>query len=568
MMRLTVCLALALIGCAHENRPAASAAATESAARPEATGTPPAAHEHSMAAPASAAPRLDDLGNHHRAVTANAAAQGWFDQGLRLVYAFNHDEAQRAFEAGAAADPNCAMCSWGVALVLGPNYNLPAMPDRAKAAWTAIGEAKKRAPHATAVEQALIAALEKRYADPPAATAAEQAKIDGAYADAMRAVAHQFPDDDDVQVLFAEAMMDLRPWKLWEPDGKPAPGTEELVATLDKVLARNPQHPGANHYYIHALEASPHPEKALAAAKRVGGMMPGAGHLVHMPSHVYERVGQYEDAAEANRQAIAADKKYVEKAHPQGFYGMYVAHNFDFLFASAMMAGRGDEAVKAARDMMASLPIEMFKSMPGFDFIVPSAALALVRFGRWQEALDEKAPPKDLPLAVMLDSYARTRALTGLGKLDDADKQLATLADQVKALPKELMADMAPAPLMGSVAESLARGELLLKRGKTKEGLAALQKAVDEGDKLPYAEPPDWYYPPRHTLGARLVTLKKYAEAEKVYRADLQKNPNNGWSLVGLRACLKAQKKPTGDVDAQIAAAFKTAEKPIAASDF
>jgi tetratricopeptide (TPR) repeat protein len=554
-MRTLIGLAFVVAGCAHGSGGGQPTAMMES--RPESA----------TAAPATGAPRLDDLGNHHRPITATPAAQAWFDQGLRLVYAFNHDEAQRAFEECARVDPAAAACPWGQALVLGPNYNLPAMPDRARAAWMALGAAV-RAPKASPVERALVEALRKRYSNPPAATPAEQTKLDSAYADAMRQVAKQYPDDDDVQVLFAEAMMDLRPWKLWLPDGKPAPGTEEIVATLEKVLARHPQHPGANHYYIHAVEASPHPERGLAAAKRVGGMMPGAGHLVHMPSHVYERVGQYEEAAEANRKAIVADKQYLANANPTGFYGMYVAHNFDFLWQAAMMSGRGNESLQAARDMMGTIPMEMFKQMPGFDFIIPSAALTLVRFGRWNEVLAEKAPPAELKMAAMLFTYARARALIGLGRLDDADKELATLSSEIKALPKDMMADMAPAPLMGSIAEKLVRGELLLKRGKTTEGLAALEAAVSDADELPYAEPPDWYYPPRHTLGARLLGLKKAARAEAVYREDLKRNPNNGWALVGLRAALQAQKKPTKEVDAQLAVAFKTAEAPIAASDF
>jgi tetratricopeptide (TPR) repeat protein len=558
-MRILVCATLVLAGCAHGGgKPAATestaaAGAGSEASQAESAKPASGAHDH-MAATATATPppRLDDLGDYHRAVTATPAAQAWFDQGLRLVYAFNHDEAQRAFEEGARVDPNCALCAWGAALVLGPNYNLPAMPDRARAAWAALDQAVARAPKAAPVERALIEALKKRYSDPPATTPEEQAKLDGAYAEAMRQVARQFPDDDDVQVLFAES----------------APGTEEIVGTLEKVLARHPEHPGANHYYIHAVEASPHPERGLAAAKRVGGMMPGAGHLVHMPSHVYQRVGRYEDAAEANRRAIVADKQYAAKANPQGFYGMYMAHNFDFLWQSAMMAGRANESLQAARDMMAAIPMEMFKSMPGFDFIIPSAALTLVRFGRWKEVLAEKAPPADLPMATMLFTYARARALIGLGQLDAADKELATLSSEIAALPKDMMADMAPAPLMGAIAEKLVRGELLLKRGQAAAGLAALQAAVSEGDKLPYAEPPDWYYPPRHTLGARLLGLKRAAQAEAVYREDLKRNPNNGWALVGLRAALQAQKKPSKDVEAQLAVAFKTAEAPIAVSDF
>ena len=553
--------------CAHEPPPAATtsaAAATKTEPQPVAP-----AHEHA-AATGQAAKLYDNLGDHHRAVsTTNAEAQRYFDQGLRLTYAFNHEEAGRSFEAAAARDPSCAACWWGAALVLGPNYNQPAGADRAKKAVALLAKAKA-APNASPVERALVAALAKRYVDPPPAADDQkgQAALDEAYANAMRDVAKQFPDDDDVQVLFAESMMDLRPWRLWEPDGKPAPGTDEILATLEKVLARSPQHPGANHYYIHAVEASPHPEKALAAADRIAKLMPGAGHIVHMPSHVYERVGRYNDAAEANRQAIAADKKYTGTIGDPGYYAMYVAHNFQFLWAAALMAGRGDESLQAARDMVKLVPAEMWKQMPEVSFAVAAPTLSLVRFGRWNEVLAEAAPPAELPMPSILHHYARGRAFAALGKLGDADAEVAAMQKIVATLPKTAVAGFTPGADYAAVAIDLVRGEVACRRGKIAEGLAHLKKAVATHDTFPYAEPPDWYYPPRQTLGAWLLRAKKPADAARVFEEDLKKNPDNGWALTGLREALRAQKKPTAAVEARLAKAWRDADVKVASSDF
>jgi tetratricopeptide (TPR) repeat protein len=561
MRRLVLALAL-VAGCAHER------AATPPAAAEAKTEAQP--HEHMAAATAQPAKLYDNLGDYHLAVsTKNVEAQKYFDQGLRLTYAFNHEEAQRSFEAAAARDPSCAICWWGAALVLGPNYNQPAGADRAKKAIGFLTRAKA-APSASPVERALIAALEKRYKDPPPAAddTKGQTALDEAYANAMRDVAKQYPNDDDVQVLFAESMMDLRPWRLWEPDGKPAPGTDEILASLEKVMARNAQHPGANHYYIHATEASPHPEKGLAAADRVGGMMPGAGHLVHMPSHTYQRVGRYNDAAEANRKAIEADKTYTGTIGDPGYYAMYVAHNFQFLWASAMMAGRGDESLRAARDMVKLVPAEMWKQMPELSFALEYPALSLVRFGRWQEVLAEAAPPADLPMPTILWHYARGRALAALGKLDEADGEVAAMQKLVSTLPKTAVAGFSPGDVYAGVAIDLVKGDVAMRRGKTAEGLRLLEKAVAAGDTLPYAEPPDWYYPPRQTLGAWLLRTKKYADAQRVFEADLKQNPDNGWSLTGLREALRAQKKPTAAVDARLAKAWTAADVKVASSDF
>ena len=559
-MKRFVLAAMLVAGCAH----------TKSEPHAQEQQPPQPAHEHAAAAPAQQAKLYDNLGDYHRAVSTNVAeAQRFFDQGLRLTYAFNHEEAQRSYDAAAARDPSCAICYWGSALVLGPNYNQPAGADRAKKAVALLAKAKA-APNASPVERALIGALQKRYVDPPPAADDQkgQSALDEAYASAMRDVAKQYPADDDVQVLFAESMMDLRPWRLWEPDGKAAPGTDELVGTLDKVLARNPQHPGANHYYIHATEASLHPEKAMACADRIGGMMPGAGHIVHMPSHIYQRVGRYNDSAEANRKAIEADKKYTGTIGDPGYYAMYIAHNFQFLWAAALMAGRGDESVTAARDMLKLVPAEMWKQMPELSFSIEDPAMALVRFGRWDEVLKEAAPPADLPMAAILHHYARGRALAALGKLDDADAEAAAMQKLIATLPKTAVAGFTPGDAYATVALELVRGDVACRRGKIADGLALLRKAVDGADAFPYAEPPDWYYPPRQTLGAWLLRAKKPADAARVFEEDLKKNPDNGWALTGLREALRAQKKPTAAVEARLAKAWRDADVKVASSDF
>ncbi len=302
---------------------------------------------------------FDDLGNFHRAVTTSSReAQQYFDQGMRLMWAFNHDESTRSFAKAAELDPGCAMCYWGVALTVGPNYNVPFMAEpRAKVAWQASLEARARAPGGTPVEQALIVALGHRYQGAQALDPSNEGPVLRDYADAMRDVAQRFPDDLDVQTLYAESLMNVNPWKLWTPQGQPAPGTEEIVQVLEHVLERDPQHPGANHYYIHAVEASAHPERAVAAAERVPGMMPGAGHLEHMPAHIMQRVGRYEEASEANRRGAAADVKYLAATQPPDYYAMYVAHNYQFLAYSAAMEGRRAETMDAVTKLSSTLSL-------------------------------------------------------------------------------------------------------------------------------------------------------------------------------------------------------------------
>ena len=533
-----------LAACAHPRPPTAATVA----------------HAPAAPAPTVRAPLFDNLGAYHRQIsTAVPEAQRYFDQGLRLIFAFNHDEALRAFQEAARLDPSCAACVWGAALTLGPNYNLPALPDRAQLAYSFAQMALAKKGSASPVEAALIDALALRYAkDPPKLEeTGKQAALDGAYAAAMRQVAARFADDLDVATLFAESMMDLRPWKLWKPDGSPEPGTDELVATLERVLQKNPQHPGANHYYIHALEASKHPERALPSAQRVGNMMPGAGHLVHMPSHVYMRVGKYEEASQANRDAIGADQAYAARTQPPGFYPMYMAHNFQFLWASAMMEGRAAESLGAARELLTRLPVEMLRQMPGFDFVLPAPSLALVRFGRWEEVLKETPPPEDLKVASALYHYARGRAYAALGRKADAVDELATIDRIAGVLPADAIASQAKAKDLLTVASRVLAAAI-----DPKNRIRLLEQAVEAADRLPYDEPPIWYYPPRHTLGAALIAAGRLREAEQVYRDDLARNPNNPWAWKGL--ALSCHGAPRGEAEAHFRDAARHADVSIA----
>ena len=394
-----------------------SACSTQSA-------SPPAAHQHAPSADKAPPPLYTDLGTYQQKITtASPQAQAYFDQGLRLVYSFNHLEAQRAFREAARLDPTCAMCYWGIALTYGSNYNSPTDAQREDAALAAVGQARALSPRATERERAVIAALAARHGSTPNA---DRAALDRAYADAMRDVARRFPDDLDAATLFADAMMNLRPWDLWTPDGKPEPGTEEIVVTLERVLAANPNHPGANHLYIHAVEASPTPERAVAAADRLGALMPGAGHLVHMPSHIYYRVGRYEDAVAANVHAVKADRAYFAVAEPSDIYRMmYYPHNLDFIWHAASMEGRSAETVRAAREFAAAAPTEMILQMSDMETAPAAPLLALARFGRWDEILREPAPPAGMPYVTGVWRYARGVAFAATGRPQDAARELA-----------------------------------------------------------------------------------------------------------------------------------------------
>jgi len=513
-----------------------------------------------------------NMGDFHRpAGTVSNDAQAYFDQGMRFLWAFNHDEATRSFARAAEIDPACAMCFWGVALSLGPNYNMPMMAEaRAKVGWAALQRAQALAPKAAPVDQTLIAALAKRFDGAKGLDPSNGGPLLAAYADAMREVAHRFPDDADVQVMFAESMMNRNPWKLWNADGSPAQGTQEIVATLEGVLARAPQHPGANHYYIHAVEASNDPARAIAAAERVGGAMPAAGHLVHMPSHIMQRVGRYEESAQANRLADAADNAYYAKTAAIDYYPMYSAHNLQFLAAAASMEGRGAETIAPLRAVRKTMSDDMVAGMPGIDWTIAFLYEGLLRFGMWDAMLAEPAPDPRLKGMVLDYHAARAQAFAARGKIDEARAELASAEKALAAVTGDGAAGMNAGKPLYAIALLRAKARIALASGDRAGAIAALEQAVKVEDGLSYNEPSDEFFPTRHLLGAALLDAGKAAEAEAVYREDLRRNPHNGWALFGLTKALEKQGRASeaAAVRKQFDAAWTRADTKLTASAF
>jgi tetratricopeptide (TPR) repeat protein len=520
---------------------------------------------------ANGAQLFDGLGDFHRKVaTASETAQAYFDQGMRYLWAFNHDESTRSFAKAATLDPNCAMCFWGVALTVGPNYNLPMMAEsRAKVAWDALQQAKAQAARATPVEQALIAAPAARYPNTQPLDPSNEGPVT-AYAHSMQDVARSFPDDLDIQTLTAEALMNTNAWKLWALDGTPAAGTNEIVALLLGVMAKNPQHPGANHYYIHAVEASPHPEFAVVAAERLPGMMPAAGHLEHMPAHIMQRVGRYADAAEANRRGAAADLAYFAKTTPLDYYAMYTAHNYQFLAFSTVMQGRKAETLDAARKSRAVVSDDLAAAMPGIDWYLTELYATMVRFGLWDEMLAEAPPNPKLAGLAAGYLYARTAAFAAKGRIEEAKTDLQALEKINAATTADDSAGLNAARDVFTVAVLVARARIAAAEGRSAEAIALLTDATAKEDVLAYDEPSDWFVPVRHLLGAALLRAGKEQEAEAVYREDLRRHPDNGWALYGLTQSLAAQHKDNEaqDTRRRFDAAWKDADVEMTNSAF
>jgi tetratricopeptide (TPR) repeat protein len=504
----------------------------------------------------------DGLGGFHRAVTTKSPeAQRYFDQGMRFVWAFNHDEATRSFARAAEIDPSCASCWWGVALTLGPNYNMPMMAEaRSKAGWEAIAKARAAAPAATPVERALIEALAKRFLGPAPLDPSNSAAPLKAYVGAMRGVADRFPDDMDVRTLYAEALMNTNPWKLWNADGTPGPGTPDILAALRAVLAKDPKHPGANHYWIHSVEASPHPEQAVASAEMLTGMMPAAGHLEHMPAHIMERVGRYEEAAEANRKGAAADLAYLSLTAPPDYYPMYLIHNFQFLAFSAAMEGRKAETIAALRQARRAVPEAMLLSMPGLDWSVGYLYDGMVRFGMWDEIIAEPAPNPKLAGLTAAWLQARATALAAKGRVPEAKAAAAALDRLIVATPAEATQGQNAARALYEVGALRAKARIASARGDKQGAVALLRRAVGLEDKLAYNEPEDEFFPTRHLLGAALLAAGQPAEAEAAYREDLKRHPKNGWALRGLQAAVAARHMYPGEVDGLVRAAWTHAD--------
>ena len=507
-------------------------------------------------------PLFENLGTHHRAIsTRSPLTQQYFNQGLRLVYGFNHGEAIRAFEQGARIDPGCAMCYWGIAYAYGPHVNAGMDSASGVAAYAAARKAQSLSRGASPIERAYINAVAKRYAKVPPA---DRARLDSAYATAMCDVSTRFPDDLDAATLCAEASMDLRPWNYWEqPSGRPYPGTERIVALLERVIQSKPDHPGACHYYIHAIEAV-QPEKAVPCAERLAALMPGAGHIVHMPAHIYIRVGRHNEAVESNIHAVHTDETYLEGQKPQGLYpASYYPHNLHFLSFAATMAGRSAQAIEAARALQRKTNIDAARTDPQIQAFVPFMQLTLVNFGRWDDVLAETLPPADLSYAGTLAHYARGVALAATGKQTEAAAELDLVR---KAASAASPADKA----IADIAMHALTGEIAQRSGKLEEAVEHFKAAIAVEDAGIYFEPPIWYYPVRHSLGAVLLSLGRAAEAEAVYLEDLKRFPENGWALFGLLQALRGQGKvaEAAPVDARFRAAWKDADITLTASRF
>lgn len=533
--------------------------------------------EHAMGVPSTVAEWAHGarvyggLGTFHRRVTASPEAQRYFDQGMRFLWAFNHDEATRSFAKAAEIDPACASCYWGVALTVGPNYNVPAMAaPRARVAFEALQKAQENAAHASAVERALIEALGARYPSAQPLDPSNLTPVLTAYAGAMRKVAERFPDDLDVQTLCAESEMNVHAWKLWTPEGRPVEGTAEIEARLEAVLRRDPNHPGANHYYIHTMEASPDPGKAIAAAQRLTGMMPAAGHLEHMPAHIMQRVGRYEDAAEANRRGVAADQAYFKATAAPDYYAMYLAHNYSFLAFSAAMEGRKAEALAAVQSAEQSMPVDMLLAMGDSGWNLTQRYAALVRFGLWDEMIALGAPDKRASGLTAGWLYGRGVALAARGRVADAQQALNELEALAAATPADAMAGLNTLRGVLAVAVPIVAARIAATGGRTDEAIADLQHAVAAEDSLAYNEPADWYFPARHLLGAELLIAGRAAEAERVYREDLRRNPANGWALYGLAQALRGEgrTKAAAASAREFTAAWKNADLRLPASAF
>ena len=495
-------------------------------------------------------PLYDGLGSYSRKVTTDSPeAQRYFDQGLAFVHGFNHRAAIRSFQQAAELDPQCAMAHWGVALACGPHINFTAVPPpAAELAWNELRLARENAANGSPVERALIDALGKRYANPQPQ---DRSGLDRAYADAMREVWTKFPKDPDVGALFAEAMMDLRPWDQWTPEGKPQPGTDEIIATLDAVLKLNPNHPLANHLYIHAVEASPHPERAMAAADRLRNLQPGLAHNVHMPSHIDIRTGRWVQAVETNVKAVEADQRYRKIfGPPKGFLNVYVAHNQHMLAYAAMMTGQRDLAMNHIRAMVAELPTDFLKenALQAEGFVAMPLEV-MVRFGLWHDILAEPEKYGDeMWFTRAFHHAARAIAFAAKGDTTRARNDQRIFLERAKLVPKEASLGNNSCEAILGVVTRMVEGEILVAEGKIDSGIEQLRTAVQKEDALKYDEPPAWLIPVRHSLGAVLMKQQRFAEAEQVYREDLARLPENGWSLLGLAQSLRKQNKNAHEV--------------------
>ena len=521
---------------------------------------------HASAGQAERTALLGNLGSFGRTIqTSNGEAQRFFDEGLTLLYGFNHDEAFRSFARAAALDDRAPMPHWGMALALGTNINDAAPAERIAKAHTHLAAAQARAANGSPVEQALIGALAKRYVEKPEG---DQLPREQAYSDAMGENAKRFPDDPDIATLYAESLMNLRPWRLYDKDGQPEPGTETIVTTLEQVMVAHPEHPGANHYYIHAVEASNNPARASAQADRLEKLVPGAGHLVHMPAHIYIRTGQYARSAKSNADAARVDERYFKQAGQEGMYPlMYYGHNLQFESAAAMFAGRYAQARDAAKQTVALLD-PVGDASPMLEPYALQDAWVALRFGRWDDALKVKMPAATRTVQTALSHYVRGAALAEQGKLAEAEEARQAFQAAVAAVPEDLMISVTNrGRALLDVAAADLDGRIAMIKKETPKAVAAFTRAVESEDRLLYNEPADWLLPERERLGAALLTAGRAETAESIFRKDLERNVGNPRSLFGLWKALEAQKKPEAvPAKAAFEAAWKGADVTLDAA--
>ena len=522
---------------------------------------------HAQARPVTLVTGLGDL--HHPVSTKNPQAQQFFDQGLRFIYAFNHDEAARSFQHAAELDPKLAMAYWGVAEAVGPNYNDPADPDRYKHAHDAVRKAVDLSADASPSDQAYIQALAKRF---PADPNSDLKKAAEDYRDAMRQVVSEFPDDLDAATLFAEAGMNLHPWGLWHVDGTPEAGTEEIVSTLESVMKRDPDHLGAIHYYIHAVEASPTPERALAGANKLAALAPGAGHIVHMPAHVYIRTGDYEAAVKTNEQAAAVDRAYIKATGAQGIYPMmYYSHNLHFIAMCAAMNGNYAESKQNAELLVANVGPHV-KDMPPLEGFMTIPVAVEIRFHHWSEILKMPQPDAAMKTATVFWHFARGMALASTGKVTEAEAEYKIVSDAEAATPPDVIFQMPinnKAKDIMKIAKDVLGAKIAVAKKDNGGAIVVLREAVAIQDTLKYGEPPDWFYPVRESLGATLLMNGDAAGAEKVFREDLDRNLRNPRSLWGLHQALLQQKRgyDAGFVQKQFEASWKGGAQALKLDD-
>ena len=508
------------------------------------------------------APLFHGIGPLHVPITTTSEqAQKYFDQGVTLMYGFNHHEAIRSFKEAARLDPTCGICWWGVALSYGPNINQPMPPEAVPEAWKAVQTAQSLKANESPKEQAYIDAVATRYSE----SGADRAKLDRAYADAMGKLVAAYPDDLDAATLYAESLMDLSPWDYYEKDGKtPKPDTVIAIAQIERVIKANPQHPGALHFYIHSVEATPTPERAEVAADELGDLVPVAGHLVHMPAHIYLRVGRYHDAVTANELAAAADEDYIAQCNAQGFYpAVYYPHNLHFLWYAAMMEGQKKLSLDTARKMAQHVPLDFARSTPEVQQYLPVPIYTLVRFGLWDDMLAEPAPPEGVPFATAMWHYGRGVAYAHKGDLEKANEELkalkgaANLGDAIRIQGKpEIINGMV------GVATDLVAAAIADAHADHATEVAALEDAVKKQDALQYTEPPYWFYPVRQSLGAAYLRAKRPADAQRVFNEDLAYFKNNGWSLWGLSEAVAAQGQDASKTRDAFKVAWQYADMP------